>query len=144
MTTATVIKSFRGEYAFLSNFYPCTVSYNERKYPSVEHAYQAAKSPYDAKYRTQILKVPANQAGQAKALGQDVALRADWEDVRIDIMLDLVRQKFRHSKLRNQLKSTGDAELIEGNYWFDTFWGVCNGHGQNHLGKILMKVRDEI
>jgi N-glycosidase YbiA len=138
------IKSFRGAYRFLSNFYPCSVSYNERKYPSVEHAYQAAKSPHDPAYQAKILRIPADEAGQAKALGQSVTLREDWEDVRIDIMLDLIRQKFRHPKLRIQLKSTDEAELIEGNYWFDTFWGVCNGHGENHLGKILMKVRDEL
>jgi ribA/ribD-fused uncharacterized protein len=138
------IKAFRGPYSFLSNFYPSIVRFDGLAYPTVEHAYQAAKSPHNSEYHAKLISVPADKAGDAKALGQNVTLRTDWEDVRLDIMLDLVRQKFRHPKLRIQLKSTDDAELIEGNYWFDTFWGVCNGHGQNHLGKILMKVRDEI
>jgi predicted NAD-dependent protein-ADP-ribosyltransferase YbiA (DUF1768 family) len=42
------------------------------------------------------------------------------------------------------LKATGDEELVEGNWWNDTFWGVCNGVGENNLGKLLMKIRAEL
>lgn len=73
-----------------------------------------------------------------------MSLRPDWEYIRVDVMTELVRKKFSQEPLRSQLIATGDAELIEGNWWNDTFWGVCNGVGENNLGKILMKVRDEI
>lgn len=43
--------------------------------------------------------------------------------------------------LTRALMATGNAELVEGNTWNDTFWGICNGTGENHLGKLLMKVR---
>ena len=60
-------------------------------------------------------------------------------------MAYLVREKFTtNQKLQKQLLATGDQHLEETNKWGDTFWGVCNGVGSNHLGKILMKVRDEL
>lgn len=61
-------------------------------------------------------------------------------------MSGLVRQKFNHRypELRTKLLSTGDLEIIEGNHWGDTFWGVCNGTGENHLGRILMQVREDL
>jgi predicted NAD-dependent protein-ADP-ribosyltransferase YbiA (DUF1768 family) len=80
----------------------------------------------------------------AKRYGKIVVMRPDWNDVRLAIMEDLVRQKFLTSSMERLLLSTGDAELIEGNYWGDTFWGVCRGVGENHLGKILMKIREEL
>jgi predicted NAD-dependent protein-ADP-ribosyltransferase YbiA (DUF1768 family) len=56
-----------------------------------------------------------------------------------------VKDKFsRNPELRVKLLNTGDLQLVEGNYWGDTFWGVCNGKGENHLGKILMRVRKEL
>jgi len=59
-------------------------------------------------------------------------------------MTDLVRQKFSNPQLAKQLLDTKDFELIEGNTWGDTFWGVCSGKGQNNLGKILMQIRNEL
>jgi ribA/ribD-fused uncharacterized protein len=70
-------------------------------------------------------------------------MRDDWDDVKLGIMRDLVSRKFKQNKdLRLMLEATGDQELVEGNTWNDTFWGVCNGEGCNWLGKILMEVRD--
>ena len=80
---------------------------------------------------------------EAKRFGRRVRLRLDWEQVKLDIMRQLVADKFaRSDELRRRLLATGDAELVEGNAWNDTFWGVCRGRGQNHLGRILMEVRD--
>lgn len=142
--TAPAITSFRGSFSFLSNFYPCSIHYEGILYPSVEHAHQAAKS-LDPAVRKKFLN-PGRRggAGAAKRLGRQVVLRADWEEVKLGIMLTLLRQKFRTGELRHALLATGDAELIEGNTWFDFYWGVCNGRGDNHLGKLLMQVRDEL
>lgn len=134
-----VISSFGAEYAFLSNFHPVDVSLDGEIYPSVEHAYQAAKTR-DVLERQRIREAP--KPGKAKRLGQKVSLRADWETVRVAVMRDLLWQKYAlHPDLAELLLSTGDAELIEGNRWGDTFWGVCNGEGENTLGEILMETR---
>jgi ribA/ribD-fused uncharacterized protein len=135
------ITSFSGEYRWLSNFYRCNVILDDIIYPSVEHAYQAAKT-LNLRDRELIRRKPT--AGMAKRYGKIVVMRPDWNDVRLAIMEDLVRQKFLTSSMERLLLSTGDAELIEGNYWGDTFWGVCRGVGENHLGKILMKIREEL
>jgi ribA/ribD-fused uncharacterized protein len=135
------IDSFSGKYRFLSNFYPAKVVLDGFFYKTTEHAYQAAKTLDEFK-REQIRL--AETAGEAKKLGQKVKLRHDWDEVKIEVMTDLVRQKFQNEPLKNKLLETGDAELIEGNTWGDVFWGVCNGVGKNNLGKVLMRVRQEL
>lgn len=134
------ICSFSGRYLWLSNFYRCSVFLDGIYYPTVENAYQAAKTHKANRHDFQ-----ACAPGKAKRLGQRVAMMGDWESRKIKVMTKLLRQKFRSgSKLSKRLLETGDAELVEGNYWGDTFWGVCHGVGENHLGKILMKVRSEL
>jgi ribA/ribD-fused uncharacterized protein len=135
------INSFSGEYRFLSNFWPATVNYDGMKYPSVEHAYQAAKT-LDLADRKHIRTL---KAGAAKRYGTNtVKLRPGWEGMKLQVMESLIYAKFaNHLELKEWLLNTGDQELIEGNDWGDTYWGVC-GHGQNHLGKILMRVRLEL
>lgn len=135
------IDYFRKEYYFLSNFYKCTVAYDGMIYPSVEHAFQAAKNP-DPEYRKRVADVASPAV--AKRLGRSVELRPDWDDVKDSIMLELLYSKFSDPDLREKLISTGDAELIEGNNYWDRYWGMCRGQGQNRLGKLLMKVREEL
>lgn len=136
------VTSFSGDYAFLSNFYRADVQLDKKVYPTTEHAFQAAKTLEPGERRMiQLSGTP----GIAKRLGRKVKLRKDWENVKLDVMLDLLRQKFQDPHLREKLLSTGDATLIEGNTWGDKFWGavLTDGKwvGQNHLGKLLMKVR---
>ena len=137
------ISSFSGEYRFLSNFWFVRIQYLGLTFLSIEHAYQAAKTP-DVSSQRKIARAPT--ASEAKRLGRRVEIRYDWEKVKLNVMYELVKQKFNlpHIGLRGLLLSTGNRELIEGNHWDDTFWGVCNGVGQNHLGKTLMKVRAEL
>lgn len=131
-----MIDSFSGEYRFLSNFYA-----DPHGGLSVEHYYQARKTE-DIEEADAILN--ANTPGEAKRLGRKATLRPDWDDIKDDVMLILLWRKFCHEPLRTRLLETGDQELIEGNTWGDTYWGVCNGKGKNMLGKLLMKVRDEL
>lgn len=134
------IEAFTGQWRFLSNFWPCKVEFEGLVYPSVEHAYQAAKT-VDPVERAQVRN--AGSASIAKRLGRRVTQRPDWAETRVEIMHNLVKQKFSDPALLQLLLSTGDAELVEGNEWGDTFWGVCRGQGQNQLGKLLMLVRRE-
>lgn len=136
-----MIASFSGPHRFLSNFWPCHVELDGEVYVSVEHAYVAAKVT-DRVVRKLVSECAT--AGQVKRLGRKLHLRPDWEAVKLAVMEDLVRQKFTDPLLRELLLSTGQEELVEGNTWGDTFWGVCKGVGQNHLGRILMKVRAEL
>jgi ribA/ribD-fused uncharacterized protein len=135
-----MINSFSGDYRFLSNFWPCSVMLDGEEYQTVEHAYVAAKVT-DPTIRRQIQTCPT--AGKAKQFGRKVKLRADWDEVKLSVMEDLLRQKFSEKSLLNRLLDTKDHELIEGNHWNDTFLGVCNGVGDNNLGKLLMKIREE-
>jgi ribA/ribD-fused uncharacterized protein len=133
------ITSFRGQYFFLSNFYQVSIVYYDDEYPSVEHAYQAAKT-LDADYRQIIRRAPT--PSKAKRLGQIVPVRENWELIKVTVMRNLVYQKFEDPTLYSWLQSTYPAILEEGNYWGDRFWGVdLEGNGQNWLGKILMEIR---
>ena len=86
----------------------------------------------------------ASTPGLAKKMGRSVSLRPDWEDIKDDVMLEGLYRKFADDELADWLLDTGDEELVEGNWWHDRYWGVCDGVGQNKLGKLLMKVRSEI
>lgn len=141
-----VINNFTGVYAFLSNFYPCRVTFCDMTFPSVEAAFQAAKCA-DPKDRAQFLTLtPA----QAKQLGRRVRLRPDWEQKKVSIMRELITRKFQENpELIHSLLSTGKAVLVEGNTWHDNFWGSCTcpkcagNRGRNKLGKLLMQLRSD-
>lgn len=150
-----LIKQFTKEYSFLSNFYSCKIIYKDTEFSSTEQAYQWAKCDND-KDKNKILK--ALKPGVAKTLGKHVTLIDNWEDKKINIMLELLRIKFSQESLRTMLLATKDALLIEGNYWHDNFWGVCfckrcfgglfaatvNAAHNNNLGRLLMQIREEL
>jgi len=139
------ISEFRGQYAFLSNFFPCDMvaewDQGTAKVPSLEHAFQAAKAVRKEDFDKICL---AENPGKAKRLGKTIPVREDWEKVKLRVMEDLLRQKFSNPELRKALLETGDAELIEWNDWGDCWWGICRGIGENHLGRLLMKIREEL
>ena len=141
-----MIAEFKDEHRWLSNFWPCDIEWKGKRYPSVEHFYAAMKcaSPVDA----EGVRL-SSTAGLAKRLARKAPMRADWSEAKERVMLWALRQKFRQPDLRKQLLATGDEVLVEGNWWHDNFWGSCNcprcgGVGQNRLGKMLMRVRDEL
>lgn len=141
--TKYVINKFRDGNWFLSNFYPSPVTYNGLTYQNAEAAFQAQKCMTDE----ERLEFTELDPAKAKSKGRCVALRGDWEDVKLSIMEEIVYAKFRDNDcLKELLLSTGDAELIEGNTWNDVFWGVSlnTGKGENNLGKILMSVREKL
>lgn len=135
------IESFFGPYRFLSNFWPAPVDLDGVTYPTVEHAYQAAKTD-DPVVREAIRR--CDRPGDAKAAGGATPVAPGWEERRIAVMRDLLAQKFSAAPLRTQLLDTGWAPLVEGNGWGDTFWGVCRGDGTNHLGNLLMAERNRL
>lgn len=136
------IDSFQGDNRWLSNFWPCEVELDGLKFRSVEAGYVAAKTT-DIEIRKHIQTLETS--GKCKAYGKTMNVRSDWKNIRLDVMESLLVQKFsKGSELGNKLIETYPRKLIEGNYWGDTFWGVCEGKGKNNLGKLLMKIRKKI
>lgn len=133
------IDKFRGPYFFLSNMYPCFIRYLDLDFKCTESAYQASKTLE----RHSQNWLAALGGFKAKTESKRLNIRSDWDEVKLGVMEELVRQKFLNEILRQKLVATGREELIEGNTWGDRFWGVYNGAGENNLGKILMRVRDE-
>lgn len=141
-----MINCFEREYAFLSNFYPSPIEYEGIKYPTVEAAFQAAKTP-DMHMKVAI--ATAEHPGKAKRMGRKVVLREDWEEIKDKVMEDCLKLKFSDPIMREKLLATGDEELEEGNWWHDNYWGSCycsrcGDVGKNKLGYLLMKIRKEI
>ena len=136
-----MINSFDGKYAFLSNFYEHPITEGKITFPTNEHYFQAMKT-LDLTERIAIAR--AGTPGQSKRMGRSVKLRSDWEEIKLSVMETALRLKFADPELAAMLKATGEEELVEGNWWNDTFWGVCNGVGENNLGKLLMKIRAEL
>ena len=141
----TNIEEFRGEHRFLSNFWPLDKAASIKDY-TAEHWYQVEKTTVMAERDAiRACKTP----GEAKELSQSITLREDWDDIKLDVMRKVLKNKFDIPWLRFQLLATGSAMLIEGNDWCDTFWGVCHcpkhgGSGANWLGLLLMERRNEL
>ena len=142
-----MINDFHGRYRFLSNFYPCSIEFEGIIFPSVEHAYQAAKILL---YSERIAIAELDKPGDAKRASRRMAIQPNWEEKKYGVMATLLKEKFKSGILAQKLKATYPQELIEGNYWHDNVWGSCNCQrckgiiGQNLLGKILMRVREEV
>lgn len=138
-----MVPSFRGDYEFLSNFYASPIrTASGLVYPSSEHAYQAMKTTSSS---TRRFMATISPVGRVKKFGQTVAVRDCWDDLKLRAMYKVLKAKFSQNlNLAMALIDTCDAVLVEGNYWGDRFWGVCDGTGDNNLGLILMRVRSEL
>jgi ribA/ribD-fused uncharacterized protein len=137
-----VIDSFSGKYRFLSNFWYAPRHLDGELAPTAEHAFQAQKT-VDPVERARILA--AETPGDAKKLGRRCTLRSDWERVKLSEMRRILEVKFDYgTDTAMRLIGTGDALLVEGNTWGDTFWGVSRGNGENWLGHLLMARRAEL
>lgn len=138
-----MINEFRGKYFFLSNFYEAPVIYKGITYRNNEAAFQAQKvSDYEKQKEFSKLN-----PSEAKRKGRHVKLRKDveWDSVKTGLMREIVEAKFEQNEdLKLKLLATGDKHLEEGNTWGDKIWGTVNGVGENRLGKILMKVRENL
>jgi len=147
MSSNNEIRSFRGDYWFLSNFFPCVIIHDGLEYRNLEAAFQAAKCGNLAERS----RFGALEPRDAKRLGRTVALRSDWEHIKLFILGELVRVKFIiNPDLLGCLLATGDAYLCEDNTWHDNFYGNCtcprckDSLGLNYLGQVLMTLRENV
>lgn len=139
-----------GENRWLSNFQYCEIQYQGYKYYSVQAAYQAQKYIGSNMKMDRMKRIFGKiQPNEAKLLGGLLPLREDWQEVRLKIMQDLIRLKFENEQLKQKLIDTDGEQIVLKNKWHDKFFGKCecqkcNGQGQNYLGRILMKIREEL
>ena len=134
----TVISNFKNEYYFLSNLFEVPVEYGGKTFRTAESAFQAQK---DASRADEFMRL---KGSDARSLGEKVEPRQDWDQVRVQIMREVVECKFKQNRwLMQKLMNTGKAQLVQESDWNDTFWGVYKGKGENMLGKILMEIRDK-
>lgn len=138
-----MIKSFRGEYGWLSNMSSCKIEYAGHTFNSVENAYMYAKNPYDKEWIKFCLENPPNIV---KKESKKLKIREDWHQVKKEIMYKLLVKKFTQEPFKSKLLTTGDCNIMEGNFWNDTFWGFClkTLEGENHLGRFIMYIRLEL
>lgn len=130
---------FRGEYSFLSNFFVSAFQYKTYVFSTAEHAYQASKAIYEEEFH--LIRL-AKSPSEAKKMGKRIEIRKDWSSVKLKVMKQVLDEKFSNPELARKLIAV-NIPIIEENEWGDTFWGVCNGKGENHLGKILSRIRQE-
>lgn len=139
-----MISSFTGKYRWLSNFWPVKIEWMGITWPSLEHSYVATK----CESFEDVHAIHEKTAGQVKRFGKKIKIRGDWEGMRVDTMRQLLQLKFQDPVLREKLLATDDEEIIEGNRWHDTHWGRCGcgkcPEGKNILGKLLMKLREQL
>lgn len=139
----TRISEFRGEYCWLSNFYPCSIILEGVEYPSVEHAYMSRKS--DSELWKDFCATTVSPEEVKKAFRR-ISLIPVWYRIKVEVMRECLIQKYSREPLRSKLIATGSQILQEGNWWGDQFWGVDlkTGVGENNLGKLIMGIRDEL
>lgn len=144
---AKVIYFYKADehYGCFSNFSPHPIYCQGEHWATVEHFYQAHKfiSTPDEVIIPKIRQAPTPK--EAAAIGRDpqYSLRHDWDHVKQMVMWEGVLTKFKtHPDIAKILLDTGTAELIEDSP-IDYYWGCgANRTGYNHLGKILMRVRN--
>ena len=136
------ITEFRGEFSWLSNFFPIKIEYDGLVYPSVEHAYQAGKL-INIEDRKLFLVM---SAGQAKRLWRNYQSYNLTEEFRLNLMYQLLSIKFNQEPFKSLLIATNNCNIIEGNYWGRHVFGYClkTNQGKNHLGQMIMNIREKL
>ena len=136
-------KQFVGKLDYLSNMYPHKMYVQldgvEMEFSCLESAFQACKSEDSLTHQVfQTLN-----GYEAKRLGRQIPIRGNWKQIRVEVMYQLLKLKFSDPYLVSLLIMTPDDDIVEHNTWNDTFWGVCNGRGEDNLGKLIRKIKQE-
>ena len=136
------ITEFRGEFSWLSNFFPVQIEYEGLTYPSVENAYQAGKL-INKKDREMFIDITP---GKAKKLWRNYPTYNLTEEFRLNLMYQLLSIKFNQEPFKSLLIATDNCNIIEKSYWNDMFFGYClkTNQGKNHLGQMIMNIREKL
>ena len=136
---------YEGIFYYLSNFAACEIECNGHTWPTAEHAYQAQKFPTSKLVQRYIRQARSPYEAKQLACMYAQHTRPDWTEVKLGIMEKILHAKIaQHAFIRDGLLSTGDADIVE-NSPCDAYWGCgSDGKGENHLGKIWMKLRNDL
>ena len=137
-----VISSFKGEYDFLNNRHKCSFVWQGIRYNNAESAFQASKHTDEADRKV----ISRMSTDKAVMKSWDCIPSPEWEECKLDIMESILFAKFdQNPNLKKRLTETNDCILINDNNKHETYWGVdlYSWNGENHLGKILMTIRDK-
>lgn len=125
--------------------YNCDIEFMNHKFKSVENAYMFAKNPNNEEWLNKCLSM---SPGDVKKASKLISIREDWDSVKLSIMYELLKQKFTQEPFRTNLIETRNENIVEGNRWNDTFWGVdiknTPNVGENWLGRLIMDIRTKI
>jgi len=112
-----------------------------------EHLYQALKA---TNIEDVIIIAACETPGNAKRLGYKIKCKSDWNEIKVDCMEYVIDKQFTITSIQGQKLINSKGLIVELNYWHDNFWGDCtckkceNIKGQNNLGKILERKREEL
>lgn len=153
------INGFQNSYRWLSNFWQLDkFVYDNITFETVENFYVAMKVNRNHKTSVRINQneiathevnsreyISTLAPNHAKVFGRTLTLRHDWDEIKLDVMEFALKIKFNQPKMKELLLATRDIEIIELNRWGDVYWGVnLKGEGDNNLGKIIMRIREEL
>ena len=141
-----VIGFYPREFYPFDNFSSFKVEWNGYLFSSVEEAYQAASfMGSDEELVEKIKKSHFADEAQRIAYANRDKRREDWDDVKVSIMEELLRLKIEQNPyVKKKLLQTEDYMIVEDSPK-DDFWGWgLNRNGQNNLGKLWMKLREEL
>lgn len=146
MKTPAIVNfySVADDYGELSNFAAYPISLDGKRWPTTEHYFQAQKF-HAPKLRERIRRAKSPMLAARMGRDRKLPLRRDWESAKVEIMTRALRAKFeQHAELAELLLDTGEATLVE-HTTNDSYWGDGgDGSGKNMLGRLLMRVREEL
>lgn len=154
MTEPNVImfKMSSEQYGCFSNFYKKIINVDGIKFKTSEHLYHYKKMKFLQQIGDPVSDafiqsiIDAKTPAEAKRLGHiNMPSIKHWDDVKVEHMMDVLREKFKYPRFKEILLGTNDDIIVENSY-YDTFWG-CGSYrnpGLNMLGKCLMRLRDEL
>lgn len=139
------IYSKNSEFAILSNFAPVAVQFRGKEYPTAEHAFQAAKFlDTDPQWSEQIRQAETPAKAKSKGKSRSHPITAEWEEIKVDVMSEILYHKLADPAVESALRATGEQEIVEQSPW-DYFWGTGkSGKGKNVLGKLWMSLRQSL
>ncbi len=145
LDTETQVFFYEQDFYVLSNFSAFSLFWKGILFPTSEATYHWEKFPDNGWLQAQIATAPSAHAAFKLAEDNAAKRRQDWDDVKINIMRDILREKaHQHEYVRRKLLATGDRELVEDS-WRDDFWGWGpNKDGKNVLGRLWMEIRAEL
>ena len=152
-----VIGGMYSDFHPLSNYYRSQFIFQNRKYTSIEQAYQHQKALLFDDQDTADQIIDTHDPSAAKRLSFKIKGFKEqvWNEKRYDIMLELTKRKFsQNPTLATELLATGTKKIAEsGKHRFFAV-GLSITHkdvlsegvwtGESKLGAILMVVRDEL